>query len=229
MSSSDSGATSGSPTEPVPTPAEPTPVEPTPTPAPVPPAAAPATAAVPPTAETLTWPPAGSAPASTAARPPRGAWIRALSPLTAGVLAGLLLLAGFGVGVVVGWQHDGHGDRFGPVGFNQKGRMGPGDGMRGFGPGQGYGRQFGPGQRDQQGQQGGPGQQVQPGQPNLPTRRRRPRPDRDQLTPYQVTDRHAMMARCRSSSARPESATSGRSGPWSSRCPGTGCLSARTR
>lgn len=114
----------------------------------------------------MTWPPTGPPPAATAVRPPRGAWIRALSPLTAGVLCALLVLAGFGIGVVVGWQHDGHGDRFGPVGFNQKGQLRPGDGRPGFGPGPGY-RQFGPGQRDGQGRQGQPGQ---PAQPNLPSR-----------------------------------------------------------
>jgi hypothetical protein len=32
-----------------------------------------------------------------------------MTPLTAGALSALLILAGFGLGVVVGWQHDGHG------------------------------------------------------------------------------------------------------------------------
>jgi hypothetical protein len=107
----------------------------------------------------MTWPPA--------VRPARGAWIRALSPLTAGGLCALLVLAGFGIGVVVGWQHDGHGDRVGPAGFYQKGQLRPGDGMPGFPPGPGY-RHFGPGQRDQQVR---PGQAPnQPNQPNLPSR-----------------------------------------------------------
>jgi hypothetical protein len=151
-----------------PAPAEPT--QPLPPAAPddttaVPPPAAAAPAAAPPVAaQAATWPPAaGPAPV----RRERGAWIRALSPVTAGVLSGLLLLAGFGVGVVVGWHHD-HGGRIGPAGFSQGQRDFRGGenirpNQRGFGSGPGFGR---PGQRNQPGQQ--PNQQGQ--QPNLPNR-----------------------------------------------------------
>jgi len=93
-----------------------------------------------------------------------GAWLRALTPLTAGVLAMLLVLSGFGIGVVVGWHHDG-GDQVGPAGFGPVQRhMRPGQGMapgqRGLGPGYGFARPNRPGQQGKQGQQG---------QPNLPS------------------------------------------------------------
>jgi hypothetical protein len=133
-----------------------------PPPAPVTaPVAAPVTA--PGTPQAATWPPAAALPPQ---RRERGAWIRALSPLTAGILSGLLLLAGFGVGVVVGWHHD-RGDRVGPAGFSQgqrnlRGGEGLRPGQRGFGYGPGFGA---PGQRGQQRQPGQPGQQ-----PNLPNR-----------------------------------------------------------
>lgn len=140
------------------------------------PAVAASPAAAPAPAQPIGWPPATAPVPVAAAKPPRGAWIRALTPVTAGVLSGLLLLAGFGIGVVVGWQHDGGQDRRGPVGFNQRDmREGMQPGQRGFGPGHvgpGFGRGNGQGQPGQQGgQQSQPGQQGQPGQqPNLPTR-----------------------------------------------------------
>jgi hypothetical protein len=97
----------------------------------------------------------------------RAAWLRLLTPLPAAVLAVVLVLAGFGLGVVVGWHHD-NGPRVERVGFGpgQRG-FGPGQhefgpGQRGFGPGQGFGR------KGEQGQQGQSGQQQKPAQP-LPT------------------------------------------------------------
>ena len=113
--------------------------------------------------EPLAWPPATTAP------PQRdhGAWLRALTPLTAGVLALLLVLAGFGIGVVVGWHHD-NGDQGGPAGFGPVQRhvrpgQGVAPGQRGFPPGYGFARPKRPGPPSQQGQQG------QQGQPNLPS------------------------------------------------------------
>jgi hypothetical protein len=171
--------TEDGPQQPTPT-AQPTeaipPSQPGPATQPIPPAAPPLPPAAPPVeaqAPAATWPPAAS-PAPPARD--RGAWIRALSPLTAGILSGLLLLAGFGVGVVVGWQHDG-GDRVGPVGFSHGERhFRSGDGMRpdqrGFGYGPGFGAPGQPGQQGQQGQQGQRGQQGQ--QPNLPNRPNQP-------------------------------------------------------
>ena len=61
-----------------------------------------------------------------------------MTPLTAAVLGVVLVLAGFGLGVVVGWQHDGHGTE--RVMFGPERRGGPE--QRQFGPGQ---RQFGQG------------------------------------------------------------------------------------
>jgi hypothetical protein len=92
---------------------EPTPQQPT---QPMPAAAAaqaPPPGAVPPgqppyAAWPGTWP--GAWPGTPAPATPRrhSAWIGTMTPLTAGVLALVLVLAGFGLGVVVGWQHDGH-------------------------------------------------------------------------------------------------------------------------
>jgi hypothetical protein len=82
-----------------------------------------------------------------------------MTPLTAGILGLVLVLAGFGIGVVVGWQHDGHSTQrvvFGPerVGPNQR-QLTPG--QRQFGQGPYFN---GPGRQ---------GQQGQPGQPANPT------------------------------------------------------------
>jgi hypothetical protein len=126
------------------------------------PPAAPATAPQPVAAAAPSpWPPAG--PVGQQPTRVRAAWLRLLTPLPAAVLAVALVLAGFGLGVVVGWHHD-NGPRVERVGFGP-GQREFGPGQRGFGPGQGFGRQ---GQQGQQGQPGQPGQRQQPAQP-LPT------------------------------------------------------------
>lgn len=104
------------------------------------------------------WPPAwpqgwpqgwgGAAPAPVPVKQ-HSAWIRTMTPLTTGILCVLLVLAGFGLGVVVGWQHDGHGPQrvvFEPgqrrgvepprtfgnrPNFNGPGNNGPGSGPNG--------------------------------------------------------------------------------------------------
>jgi hypothetical protein len=110
----------------------------------------------------------------------RAAWLRLLTPLPAGVLAVVLVLAGFGLGVVVGWHHD-NNPRIERAGFGP-GQHGFGrqDGpqQRQFGDGQGFGRQGQQGPQRQQGQQGPQrqqGQQVQPNQP-APQQSARPTP-----------------------------------------------------
>jgi hypothetical protein len=114
-------------------------------PGPVPPAAAPPGA----------WPPGW---ASEQPPPPRrhSAWIRTMTPLTAGILGLVLVLAGFGLGVVVGWQHDGHGTQrvvFGPERRGAPNQQQIRPGQRQYGPYfNGPGRQGQPGQQGQQGQ-----------------------------------------------------------------------------
>jgi hypothetical protein len=79
--------------------------------------------------------PAGWPGTAAPAQPRRhSAWIGTMTPLTAGILALVLVLAGFGLGVVVGWQHDGHGTQ--RVVF-EPGQRRFDQGQRPFGPGQG--------------------------------------------------------------------------------------------
>jgi hypothetical protein len=115
----------GTPTAPVPAPPPPPP----PTPA-APPAA--------PGSETLAWPPAGPH----QPRPGRGnrfrRWLGTLTPLSAGLLAVVLLAVGFGAGALVG-RHHGAAER----------RVAPGL------------RHLGPGARP--GPPGGPNRQAPPG------------------------------------------------------------------
>lgn len=131
-------------------PTEPQPVEP------VEPAAAQTQALPPPQAPppASTWPP-GWVPAPPPKAPHRhSAWIAAMTPLTAGILGLVLVLAGFGIGVVVGWQHDDHSTQH--VMFGPERRLAPD--QRQFGQGPYFN---GPGRRGQPGQPGQPGPQRQ--------------------------------------------------------------------
>jgi hypothetical protein len=119
-------------------------------------APAPPPPAGPPASETLAWPPAGP-PTPFPARPNRfRAWLAGLTPLTAGLLAVVLLAVGFGAGVLTGrhGQHDvsrvgpglrQRGPAVGPVNPGNPGNPGAPNRQQPPGFGGGAGRGFGGG------------------------------------------------------------------------------------